>query len=762
MSSTRGVTLALCMAFISEETALKATRLTVKNTTHAATRDRERLLQLQKLESHAVIISVDRHHTAEECFPNLHCEIEFGRRSVQSLLKLLRTADGELQRVDAIYADYFRSPGAYLEKAYAVFLKEMLPELIVQEVFGPHTTLVMPNRPALALTSLQEQLFERPAGSCHLSLQPISALDFPLFVATEQLRSHPSLGRLTNKEQILHHDATHPFVRIRLSLPCDPPDSRGRFIPPRASASRANARLVESRTRRVNNFPPRASLSTMCSSGATASGLQQHYLPASDWEAGLRINAAALQTQVLVSNVLDRGRAGLGLFAMRAFAENEIIGHLWGKFVTQEEWDSIKMTGKELPGQWLAGEEDFAEPVQRGVHRCIAVPMLECGAGLLLGSAQCPMAYINQGNTAAETNIVLDFPEHAFSAEDRPPHQYLPLVVRTQHGQGIAEGHELLTTYGWDPKELRKLTMQYVKGLARQSQASAAEETVEDLQSHGQSAPLPALRKRKTGKKRPSCSLTESHQSSNSDGAATVTSPAASTSTPFARFSLWPPSALFTGLDPNCHVQLCVSWRLLADAPALQLEDLQASIRNGGVQHSLSPSHPLRDQTEAYMRRGLQLAIGDEAAASLLLVDMAQLRTKPGDGPMPIHTDLNTMTAAKRALAAGCFSALLFPNECQSTILPRLSADDQDLAITSEDEFRRLCRPRNFFTVRMPAGCLIIFRGDVLHASPKNRTAHDRLAIYGMFSSSPDPAQFEDATFPDGLHFIIDIAEEAV
>ena len=212
----------------------------------------------------------------------------------------------------------------------------------------------------------------------------------------------------------------------------------------RATAAAANAALRQEPARK-HNLPP--SISEQTASSASASAAQhahaQFYHPVAQWENGLHANAALLRLEVKKSGVRMRG-AGCGVFAMRAIQQGEIIAYLCGKFVAQEEWESIQTHGKELPCRWRDGEEEYAAPARRGSYRCVAVPMQSDGASLLLASEQCPAAYINQGEEA-DINVEIQFPQHAFSEDDQPAYQYLPVCAR----QGIAEGQELLTSYGY-------------------------------------------------------------------------------------------------------------------------------------------------------------------------------------------------------------------------------------------------------------------------------------------------------------------------
>jgi len=237
-----------------------------------------------------------------------------------------------------------------------------------------------------------------------------------------------------------------------------------RSVPLRAAAAAAwpNAKLLPSPVVRVCNYPP----SDLSSFAAQAAGQQFYWSPVA-WQIGLHENCSLLHTRVGCSGVLPAGRAGLGLFAGRAFAEGATIGYMWGRFATQEEWDSICHGGVELYPYHSArlGEmaENFVAPVQNGIHRCVAVPYQEHGATLLLASEQCPMAYMNHGDTAAARNVRIAVPATAFSWRDQPAYQYVPCIVRTSHGRGIAAGDELLTNYEWTTADLNRLTARFAK-----------------------------------------------------------------------------------------------------------------------------------------------------------------------------------------------------------------------------------------------------------------------------------------------------------
>jgi len=218
------------------------------------------------------------------------------------------------------------------------------------------------------------------------------------------------------------------------------------------------------------------------------------------------------------------------------------------------------------------------------------------------------------------------------------------------------------------------------------------------------------------------------------------------------RYCILPPEFNLIGAEQ--YQRLCQAWCTMAQAE----EHITGSIRSGGTQLSVPLSHPLREHTEMCLRWGLRYAIGSAAARALHLVDMAQLRTAPNDGPMPLHTDMAMMTAKQRQHAARCYSVILFPHDCQSTILPRLSGEEQDaVGLQNARVAAHMCRSSNFTTYAVTAGTMLVFRGDMLHASPKNRSTADRIAIYAMFSTTTDVTQFDTAFFPVGFKHTVDL-----
>jgi hypothetical protein len=208
------------------------------------------------------------------------------------------------------------------------------------------------------------------------------------------------------------------------------------------------------------NYPPADS------QDCGGSGVAQIYR-IDDWEYGLSTNCQLLSTSVHVSNMLPNGLAGLGLFASRSFAEGHVLGYVWGKFVTEDDWEAILTRSRD--NTHSAGEENYVTPVQRGIQRVLSVPMQSNGASLLLASEQCPIAYINQGHGAATNNVELESPSGAFDA-DAPrstAYQYMRAVVRTVDGRGVQRGEEFTTNYNWKAANLEEMKELYAVHLSQ-------------------------------------------------------------------------------------------------------------------------------------------------------------------------------------------------------------------------------------------------------------------------------------------------------
>jgi hypothetical protein len=228
----------------------------------------------------------------------------------------------------------------------------------------------------------------------------------------------------------------------------------------RASAQRATAALSQAASHgKTANYPP--------ADAAECAGIPAQIYRRDDWEYGLTTNSQLLSAIVRVSNVLPNGLAGLGLFASRWFAEGELLGFIWGKFVTWEDWKAIR--NRHRDNTWVEGEENYVIPVQRGIHRALTVPMQSNGATMLLASEQCPIAYINQGHGAATNNVELEYPTDAFDTDcsQATAYRYYRAVVRTADGRGVQQGEEFTTNYHWAAENFQEMKENYATYLGQ-------------------------------------------------------------------------------------------------------------------------------------------------------------------------------------------------------------------------------------------------------------------------------------------------------
>jgi hypothetical protein len=240
----------------------------------------------------------------------------------------------------------------------------------------------------------------------------------------------------------------------------------------------------------TNNYPP------IVPSDCQTDGVHKKQLYRVDsWEWGLMTNMRLLGTEVSLSMSLPNAEAGLGLFATRNFAEGELVGYLWGKFVTPAAWTAIQQ--RSIDPSFLSGEEDYVAPVKQGIMRVMEVPTQQNGASLLLASQQCPAAYINQGVDEETCNVQIVAPTDRFDSgcPVSSAYQYIEFRVHTQTGQGVNAGEEFQVDYGWDSKQLQQARQLYLAHIAhlRKARPGSLRGTY-DLMRIGQSATTPTVR----------------------------------------------------------------------------------------------------------------------------------------------------------------------------------------------------------------------------------------------------------------------------
>jgi hypothetical protein len=212
---------------------------------------------------------------------------------------------------------------------------------------------------------------------------------------------------------------------------------------PRAAAAAASA------PRAQTNYP-------------RADSERQAYGPPHQSTVGLTHNCQLLDVAIIDGGDSAAGDdAGRGLrLEKNVWEAGAIIGWMWGKFVTDEEW--IQIT-EGVDTTYVAGHEDFTTPATCGIWRCVGVPQQVSGATHLVISEQCPMAYINHitptpwVDDSPAPNVRLDIPEYRLDEFDSAT-AYEYIAVRTQ--RAIVAGEELFLDYQWEERsweQVRKL-----------------------------------------------------------------------------------------------------------------------------------------------------------------------------------------------------------------------------------------------------------------------------------------------------------------
>jgi hypothetical protein len=164
---------------------------------------------------------------------------------------------------------------------------------------------------------------------------------------------------------------------------------------------------------------------------------------------GLLDNCELLRMEIVPDGQSGAGvDAGRGLRALQYYEPGDVVGWMWGRFVTEDEW--LQITQGTDPH--ADGGEDFVEPARRGVWRCVDVPQQASGACHLLVSAQCPMAYINHITATPwledsdSPNVQLAIPAHRFEEFDTDDgFEYIPVLATA----AISSGMEFYLDYGW-------------------------------------------------------------------------------------------------------------------------------------------------------------------------------------------------------------------------------------------------------------------------------------------------------------------------
>lgn len=510
----------------------------------------------------------------------------------------------------------------------------------------------------------------------------------------------------------------------------------------------------------LHNYPPWASIDASRAAAAARhpSALPQALRPVAEALRGLQENSDALGVQVGEAVAAGPG-AGVSLHATRSFAAGATLGYWWGVVLqSEEQWIFIRdasaaTTAAQAALARAAATEDYWSPAHHGVYRCLEVPAQRASGGdHLLASEQCPMAYLNQAATAAQANVRIDFPAHAFEPGAATAYAYISCTA----SRPIAAGEELLTQYSWlgGDRSFKEAALRYSKYHASLMQRSFAElAPFERMRAHhGRFARMAATASTHF-KRADAAGVGDAITAFSSQLPLNATLDVDGRMQTFHsdRFMLWVPPAL------DGVLTLCEQWVHVADSDSrVDRTDIgaQSTIRNGGQQLHLRAGHPLFARTTAVMRLVVERFLGLQRAQRLHCVGLLLLTMRPGDGPMPFHSDQVTNTKKNRAHARECWSALLYTSDCQATALPLLSEDQMDQAVhpdTAPAITAELLTPAAFFAGRVSRGSILVMRGDVPHCSPQHRGEANRITLYALFSPTADEEQIVHSQFPLGI-----------
>lgn len=247
---------------------------------------------------------------------------------------------------------------------------------------------------------------------------------------------------------------------------------------PRAAATASAAAAAALASERPQHNLPSIRLlqQPASSSAASPSSPQQIYLPALEWEKGLKWNSEQQGVVVRASTIAN---AGNGLFASRDFKRGDLIGWLWGMFVTEAEWQQMvndQLDPAHAIFQADAADglaEDFRTEIRLGVWRFIQ-PDGVCDQQdeyCMLVSRQCPMGLINdpRGDRNAKPNVKI--------VTDSSIENTSWKLVSVRATTVIKQGFELFIDYEWKPEawtETRKRALTNKEELNKRAASLAA------------------------------------------------------------------------------------------------------------------------------------------------------------------------------------------------------------------------------------------------------------------------------------------------
>jgi hypothetical protein len=172
----------------------------------------------------------------------------------------------------------------------------------------------------------------------------------------------------------------------------------------------------------------------------------QYYNSRLNHERGLKYNCAQLGLEIVdVDPVIGRG-----VKATLSFPKGQRVGFYWGWLIDHKQYVEMSSPDAKEKFPVEAGQEDFITPLQEGIWRGI-----ETNEGTLIGSAQCPMSFINHTNEKAKINVSLDLSADVFDETDGP-HGYKSFRIYAT--RNIAVGDLLWANYNWKEADWEQVT----------------------------------------------------------------------------------------------------------------------------------------------------------------------------------------------------------------------------------------------------------------------------------------------------------------
>lgn len=204
----------------------------------------------------------------------------------------------------------------------------------------------------------------------------------------------------------------------------------------------------------------------------------QYYNKNLDHERGLKYNCSQLGLEVcFVDNVIGRG-----VKTTLPFAAGTRVGYYWGRLVAKGFYKRMFQDDAKEQYPVERGKEDFITPIQEGIWRGVAT-----SEGTLIGSAQCPMSFIN--HTVDKKQINVDFDLSDTAVDSSAGYKSFPIVAK----RDIEVGELLWAHYGWSSQEWSLMRKLREKARAKTLQRTSGTRN-STTQSKSSSSSAPPLR----------------------------------------------------------------------------------------------------------------------------------------------------------------------------------------------------------------------------------------------------------------------------